>query len=79
MTIRAVVIIGRLALLVAAVVGVAVALRNRRQMLPPDVPVSVSSAEVRVKAVERKGETIEPAGTVPRTRRDYPQARDVIP
>jgi len=59
MTIRAVVIIGRLALLVAAVVGVAVALRNRRQMLPPDVPVSVSSAEVRVKALERKPEPMD--------------------
>ena len=42
------------ALLVAAAVGVASTLRNRRQPLPPpEVPVAASPAEVRVKAVER--------------------------
>ena len=46
-----------IALLVVAVVAVVVASRNRRQPLPsPDVPVAASSAEVRVKAVERKPE-----------------------
>ena len=45
------------ALLIAAAVGAVVASRNRRQPLPlPDVPVAVSPAEVRVKAVERKAE-----------------------
>ena len=45
-------------LLVAA--AVVVALRSRRQpALPPDVPVAASPAEVRVKAVERKTETVE--------------------
>ena len=47
------------ALLVVAVVAVVVASRNRRQPLPsPDVPVAVSPAEVRVKAVERKPEPV---------------------
>ena len=41
------------------VVAVVVALRERRQPLPPpDVPVAVSPAEVRVKAVERKSATV---------------------
>ena len=45
------------ALLIAAAVAVVVALRNRQQPAPPpDVPVAVSPAEVRVKAVERKPE-----------------------
>ena len=57
MEIRAVVIIGGIALLLAAVVDVVVASRNRCQPLPPpDVPVAASPAEVRVKAVERKPE-----------------------
>src|SRR5574344_748418 len=47
------------ALLIAAAVAVVVASRNRRQPLPPpDVPVVASPAEVRVKAVERKAETV---------------------
>ena len=45
------------ALLIAA--AVVVALRERRQPLPsPDVPVAQTSAEVRVKAVERKMEPV---------------------
>ena len=60
MEIRAVVIIGGIALLLAAAVGVVVASRNRRQPLPPpDVPVSPCPAEVRVKAVERKPEPMD--------------------
>ena len=48
------------ALLIAAAVGAVVASRNRRQPLPPpDVPVAASPAEVRVKAVERKAETVD--------------------
>ena len=48
------------ALLIAAVVAVVVASRNRHQPAPPpDVLVAVSPAEVRVKAVERKTETVE--------------------
>ena len=47
------------ALLIAAAVGVA-ALRNRRQPVPPpEVPVAQTTAEVRVKAVERKVETLD--------------------
>ena len=47
-------------LLIAAVVGVASALRNRQQPAPPpDVPVAASPAEVRVKAVERKPEPMD--------------------
>ena len=44
------------ALLIAA--AVVVALRERHQAPLPDVPVAQTPAEVRVKAVERKGETI---------------------
>ena len=55
MTKRLIAIICGMALLIAAAVGAVVASRNRRQPLPlPDVPVVASSAEVRVKAVERK-------------------------
>ena len=44
-------------LLIAAAVGVVVASRNRCQPLPPpDVPLAAPTAEVRVKAVERKPE-----------------------
>ena len=43
------------ALLIAAAAAVVVALRNRQQPAPPpDAPVAQTSAEVRVKAVERK-------------------------
>ena len=46
------------ALLIAA--AVVVALRDRRREVSlPDVPVAASPAEVRVKAVERKGETLD--------------------
>jgi hypothetical protein len=46
------------ALLIAAVV--VVAMRERRQAVPPpEAPVAQAPAEVRVKAVERKGETVE--------------------
>ena len=48
------------ALLIAVVVAVVVASRNHRQPTPPpDVPVAALPAEVRVKAVERKTETVE--------------------
>ena len=57
MKIQVIVIVCGSALLLAAAVAVVVASRNRRQPLPlPDVPVAVSPAEVRVKAVERKAE-----------------------
>ena len=57
MTKRLIVIACGTALLIAAAVGVAVALRNRRQPLSlPNVPVAASPAEVRIKAVERKPE-----------------------
>ena len=47
------------ALLIAAAVVVVVASRNRQQpALPLDVPVSASSAEVRVKAVVQKSATV---------------------
>ena len=46
-------------LLIAAAVAVVVASRNRQPGLPPDVPVVASPAEVRVKAVERMGETLD--------------------
>ena len=46
------------ALLIAA--AVVVALRDRRREVSlPDVPVAASPVEVRVKAVERKGETLD--------------------
>ena len=46
------------ALLIAA--AVVVALRERgRSLPPPEAPVVQTPAEVRVKAVERKGETVE--------------------
>ena len=49
-----------IALLIAAVVAVVVASRNRHQPAPPpDVPVAALPAEVRVKAVERKTEMVE--------------------
>ena len=52
-----VVIVGGAALLLSAAVAVVFASRNRRHPAPPpDVPVAVSPAEVRVKAVERKPE-----------------------
>ena len=60
MTKRLIVIACGTALLIAAAVGVAVALRNRRQPLSlPNVPVAASPAEVRVKAVERKAEPMD--------------------
>ena len=47
-------------LLIAAVVAVVVASRNRHQPAPPpEVPVAQAPAEVRVKAVERKTEPVE--------------------
>ena len=45
------------ALLIA--VAVVVALRERRPAPLPDVPVAQTPAAVRVKAVERKGETLD--------------------
>ena len=57
---RSVVISCGIALLIAAVVAVVVASRNRHQPAPPpDVPVAALPAEVRVKAVERKTEPVE--------------------
>ena len=48
------------ALLIAVAVAVVVATRNRQQVAPPpNVPVVASPAGVRVKAVERKGETLD--------------------
>ena len=48
------------ALLIAAAVGVVVASRNHRQPAPPpDVPVAVPVAEVRVKEVERKAGALD--------------------
>ncbi len=58
MTKRLTVIVSVTALLIASVV--VVASRNRRQPAPPPyVPVAAPPAEVRVKAVERKSETVE--------------------
>lgn len=49
-----------IALLIAAVVAVVFASRNRQQPAPPpDVPVAALPAEVRVKAVERKPEPLD--------------------
>src|SRR5574344_1150298 len=59
---RKIVIVCGTALLIAAAaaVGVVVALRNRQHPAPsPEVPLAASPAEVRVKAVERKAETVE--------------------
>ena len=56
---RKIAIICGVMLLVAAV-AVVVASRNRQQPAsPPDVPLAQTPAEVRVKAVERKTETVE--------------------
>lgn len=55
---RLIVIICGVALTIATVVGV-VSLRNRsRELSMPEVPVAVSTDKVRVKAVERKVETV---------------------
>ena len=49
-----------IALLIAAVVAVVVASRNRHQPAPPpDVSVAVSPAEVCLKAVGRKAELVK--------------------
>ena len=49
---------GGSALLIAA--AVVVAMRERQQPAPtPEAPVAQAPAEVRVKAVERKGETLD--------------------
>ena len=57
---RMLVIVCGTVLLIAVVVVVVVALRNRQQPAPtPNVPVAVSPAGVRVKAVERKAELVE--------------------
>ena len=56
---RMIVIFSGSVLLIAAAVAVVVASRNRQPGLPPDVPVVASPAEVRVKAVERMGETLD--------------------
>ena len=56
---RMLVIVCGTVLLIAVVVVVVVALRNRQQPAPtPNVPVAVSPAGVRVKAVERKSATV---------------------
>ena len=55
---RMIVIFSGSALLITA--AVVIALRDRRREVSlPDVPVAASPAEVRVKAVERKGETLD--------------------
>ena len=55
---RKIVIVCGTALLIPA--AVVVALREQRQTAPPpDVPVAASPTEVRIKAVERKAETVE--------------------
>ena len=60
MNIRKIVIVCGAALLIAAAVGVVVASRCRRPpAVPPAVPVDMSPAEGRVKAVERKAEPVE--------------------
>ena len=53
---KIVTVCGAALLIVAAVVA---ALRERQSVPLPDVPVAQTPAEVRVKAVERKGETVE--------------------
>ena len=57
MTKRLIVIVCGTALLIAA--AVVVALRERQPASKPEAPVAQTPAEVRVKAVERKGETVE--------------------
>ena len=54
---RSISIVFGTALLIAA--AVVVALRERHQAPLPDVPVAQTSAEVRVKAVERNVETLD--------------------
>ena len=55
---RSISIVFGTALLIA--VAVVVVMRERRQTVPPpDVPVAASTAEVRVKAVERNVETLD--------------------
>lgn len=56
MTKRVIVITCGTALLIAA--AVVVALRERRPAPLPEAPVAVPTDKVRVKAVERKGETV---------------------
>ena len=56
---RMIVIFSGFALLIAVAVAVVVASRNRQQPASsPNVPIAVSPAEVRVKAVERKAEPV---------------------
>ena len=56
---RVIVLVCRTTLLIAAAVAVVVALRNCQQPpTPPEVPVAQTPAGVRVKAVERKTETV---------------------
>ena len=57
MTKRLIAIICGMALLIAA--AVVVALREQQSVPLPDVPVAQTPAAVRVKAVERKGETLD--------------------
>lgn len=57
------------ALLIAA--AVVVALRERQSVPLPEVPAEQTSAEVRVKAVERKGETIAGLTLQAHARRDH--------
>ena len=57
MTKRLMVIVCGTKLLIAA--AVVVALRERQSVPLPEAPVAQTPAEVRVKAVERKGETVE--------------------
>ena len=48
-----------IACVTALLVAAAVALRERQQPMPLDVPVAQTPAKVRVKAVERKVETLD--------------------
>ena len=57
MTKRKIVIVCGTALLIAA--AVVVALRERQQAPLPEAPAAQTSAEVRVKAVERNSEPVE--------------------
>ena len=54
---RGIVIVCGTALLIA--VAVVVALRERQSAPPPEVPVAQTTADMRVKAVERKSEPVE--------------------